>query len=117
MKVHRNRKGNKSITSFFQSPGHQNENAGNQNSNALEDLADSNVEMQDDAEEGIEEYPIVVIITDMHTDGVAIDRSNITANLDIDEKDMKDGDDKESVNSSKKKSASKIREDSVQKSI
>ena len=59
--------------------------------------------MQDDAEEGIEEYPIVVTTSDMHTDEVAMDRSNIQANFGTNEKDTKDGDDEESDNSSKKK--------------
>ena len=114
-KLDRNRKGNKSITLFFQSPGHQNGNVGNQNSNALSDRADINVEMQEDAEEGIEEYPIVVTISDMHTGGVAIDRSSIQSNLDTNEKDMQDGNNKEGDNMSKEKSASKSREDGVQK--
>ena len=69
--------------------------------------------MQDDAEDGFEEYHIVVTISDMHTDGVAIDRSSITANLGIDDEDMKDGDGEESDNSSKKKSSSKSHDDGV----
>ena len=71
--------------------------------------------MQYDAEEGIEDYPTIITISDMHTNEFSIDRSIITANLDIDVKDTKDGDNEESDKLSKKKSASKSRADGVQK--
>ena len=99
-----NKKSNHSLNEFYKPNG-------NQDGHATTDPAEDAVDMLDVDEDDIEEPPIVITISARYGNG-AVERSDIAANLDIDEDNMEDED--EDDDPAKKKSAAKTEEGGVQ---
>ena len=73
-----NRNNNRLLKSFFKPNGNQDEDA-------QADPAEDNTEMLDVDEDDVEEQPIIIIISNKHTHGVAVESPDIVVNLDINE--------------------------------